>query len=188
MTAIAPSHRAATEVPRFALAGSFLEGLAGQDFARIGDALSAGVRLRALLPGGLREWTGAEKIADVFARWFGGTEEIVREAELPFARADAAPELAGQYEGLLAGPDIVWPSRHFMGEPALSCAERTVLLGCVCGFADCWPLMARADVTATTVTWGDWRSGRESWDLSGLRALVFDRGQYERALQLTVRP
>jgi hypothetical protein len=128
-------------------------------------------------------------IEDVVSIYVGGVrlQEIVREAELPFARADAVPELAGQYEGLLAGPAIVWPGRHFLGEPALSFGERTVLLGCVCGFADCWPLMARVDVTATTVTWGDWRSGRASWDLSGLRVLVFDRGQYERALQLTAR-
>jgi hypothetical protein len=28
----------------------------------------------ALLPPGLREWTGAETIADVFASWFGDTD------------------------------------------------------------------------------------------------------------------
>ncbi len=76
MTTTAPNHNAATTVPQFALAGSFLEGLAAQDFARLDGALTADARLRALLPGGLREWTGAETIADVFARWFGGTEEF----------------------------------------------------------------------------------------------------------------
>jgi hypothetical protein len=62
-------------VPQFALAGSFLEGLAAQDFARLGDALTADVRLRALLPGGFKEWAGAEAVAGRFARWFGDTEE-----------------------------------------------------------------------------------------------------------------
>jgi len=66
-------HSAATAVPQFALAGSFLEGLAAQDFARIGGAFTADARLRALLPPGLREWTGAEAIADQFACWFGDT-------------------------------------------------------------------------------------------------------------------
>ena len=56
--------------------GSFLEGLAAQDFAQLGGALAADVRLRALLPPGPREWTGAEAIADQFARWFGDTEEF----------------------------------------------------------------------------------------------------------------
>ena len=63
-------------VPAFALAGSFLEGLAAQDFARLRDALTADARLRALLPRGLREWTGAEAIAGAFARWFGDSEDF----------------------------------------------------------------------------------------------------------------
>ena len=76
MTTTPPNHSAATAVPQFALAGSFLEGLAAQDFARLGDALTGDVRLRALLPPGLREWTGAETIAEVFASWFGDTEDF----------------------------------------------------------------------------------------------------------------
>ena len=63
-------------MPKSAPAGSFLEGLAAQDFARLGGALAADACLRALLPSGLREWTGAETIAEVFARWFGDTEDF----------------------------------------------------------------------------------------------------------------
>jgi hypothetical protein len=73
MTATADHRKADATVPQFALAGSFLEGLAGQDFARLGDALGPGVRLRALLPGGLMECSGAEVVADRFAGWFGDT-------------------------------------------------------------------------------------------------------------------
>jgi hypothetical protein len=76
MTTTSHSHGAATAVPQFALAGSFLEGLAAQDFAQLGGALAAGARLRALLPRGLREWTGAEVIAGQFARWFGDTVDF----------------------------------------------------------------------------------------------------------------
>jgi hypothetical protein len=76
MTTTSHSHGAATAVPQFALAGSFLEGLAAQDFAQLGAALAAGARLRALLPRGLREWTGAEVIAGQFARWFGDTDDF----------------------------------------------------------------------------------------------------------------
>jgi len=67
---------AASVVPQFARAGSFLEGLAAQDFAQLGGALAAGARLRALLPSGLREWTGAGMIADRFAGWFGDTQDF----------------------------------------------------------------------------------------------------------------
>jgi hypothetical protein len=76
MTTTSPDHGSATAVPQFALAGAFLEGLAAQDFAQLGDALAAGARLRALLPPGLREWTGAEMIAGQFACWFGDTDDF----------------------------------------------------------------------------------------------------------------
>ena len=67
-------HGAASVVPQFARAGSFLEGLAAQDFAQLGRALAPDARLRALLPRGLREWNGAEAIAGRFAGWFGDTD------------------------------------------------------------------------------------------------------------------
>src|ERR1700722_14452042 len=76
MATTARNHSTGAVVPAFALAGSFLEGLAAQDFARLEDALTADARLRALLPRGLREWTGAEAIAASFARWFGDTEDF----------------------------------------------------------------------------------------------------------------
>jgi hypothetical protein len=69
-------HGAAATVPQFALAGLFLEGLAAQDFARLGDALASRVRLRALLPGGPKEWIGGQAIAGQFACWFGDTEDF----------------------------------------------------------------------------------------------------------------
>ena len=58
------------------MAGSFLEGLAAQDFARLGGVLTADVRLRALLPGGFRELAGAEAIGAQFASWFGDTKDF----------------------------------------------------------------------------------------------------------------
>ena len=69
-------HSVASVVPQFARAGSFLEGLAAQDFARLGGALAADACLRALLPSGLREWAGADAIAHRFERWFADTEDF----------------------------------------------------------------------------------------------------------------
>jgi len=70
------NQRAASVVLESAFAGSFVEGLAAQDFAVLGGALAAGACLRALLPSGLREWAGADAIADRFAYWFGDTEDF----------------------------------------------------------------------------------------------------------------
>ena len=75
MTTTSAGHGAAT-APRPALAGAFLQGLADQDFDKIGGTLTADARLRALLPKGLREWTGGEAIAGQFAHWFGDTEDF----------------------------------------------------------------------------------------------------------------
>ena len=47
-------HTAASVAQQFARAGSFLEGLAAQDFTKLGGALAADACLRALLPSGLR--------------------------------------------------------------------------------------------------------------------------------------
>jgi hypothetical protein len=69
-------YRAACAPPGPECAGAFLAGLAAQDFAQLAGALAAEARLRALLPSGLREWAGAEAIADRFAGWFGQTEEF----------------------------------------------------------------------------------------------------------------
>jgi hypothetical protein len=76
MTTAAQNHSASHEAPQFAVAGAFLEGLAAQDFNRLDDALTADCALRALLPRGFKEWTGADVIAGQFARWFGDAEDF----------------------------------------------------------------------------------------------------------------
>src|SRR5215467_3692714 len=76
MTTTQTSHAAATAAPRLAPVGAFLQGLAVQDFAMVGGALAADAQLRALLPKGLREWTGGDAIGAQFAHWFGDTEDF----------------------------------------------------------------------------------------------------------------
>jgi hypothetical protein len=76
MTTTPSGHGATTAPPRPALAGAFLQGLADQDFDALVGTLAADARLRALVPKGLREWTGGEEIAGQFARWFGDTRDF----------------------------------------------------------------------------------------------------------------
>lgn len=114
-------------------------------------------------------------------------EAIARRAELPSARANRQERLAGAYSGLTRLEAVRWPSRHFLGDPALSAgSDETVLLGCDCGDWGCWPLFAKVDVSESTVTWQAFRNGhRPAWDLSGLGPFEFERGQYESALRTT---
>ncbi|MGH9006887.1 MAG: hypothetical protein ACRDV6_04090 [Acidimicrobiales bacterium] len=64
------------DVPKFSVAGAFLEGLANRDFDHLASALSQDVHLRALLPPGFFEWDGVDTVRGVFAKWFGDVEEF----------------------------------------------------------------------------------------------------------------
>jgi hypothetical protein len=130
----------------------------------------------------------ADEPARVVGIWIDGVPlaELARRVELPFAEAEGKPDLAGSYEGLSARDGILWPSRHFHGEPGLSAFDDgdTVLLGCVCGDWGCWPLAADVAVAEDLVTWSRFRNGhRDTWDLEDLGPFVFARTQYEAALR-----
>ena len=64
------------DVPLFSVAGTFLEGLATQDFSHIAGTLADDAQLRALLPSGLKERNGPEQILATFRRWFGDVQDF----------------------------------------------------------------------------------------------------------------
>jgi len=110
--------------------------------------------------------------------------ELAAEAEGPAAAAEGQTALAGSYAGLHDSDDLLWPSRHFLGQPHLEWFGDgdTVLLGCTCGEWGCWPLTARVEVDDAVIRWSGFRNGYRDWDLSALGPFVFDRAQYEAAL------
>jgi hypothetical protein len=112
-------------------------------------------------------------------------EELARVVERPYAVAENQPDLAGDYEPL-ALADIGSDRTHFLGQPVATWFEDgdTVLMGCPCGEWACWPLTVRVEVTEQTVRWHGFRTGHRDWDLSGLGPFVFDRPQYEAALEV----
>lgn len=57
-------------------AGLLLESLAAQDFDRLRSSLEPDVRMRALVPPGLRVLEGQDQVAQRFAGWFGDTQEF----------------------------------------------------------------------------------------------------------------
>lgn len=71
--------------------------------------------------------------------------------------------LAGDYADL--GLDEV-PDRDVMAYFATDGAEREVL-GCTCGTAGCWPLLARIMLGPREVQWSDVRHGFREWDYGG---------------------
>src|SRR5262249_49798915 len=110
--------------------------------------------------------------------------EMVREVELPFAKREGHPNIAGAYSYF--GPMFVFsPARHFYGEPAHNWTDgpgRIFMLSCTCGFPQCWPLSARVQVGETEVVWSDFhqiRRGPNSkageWPYDGFGPFTFDR-------------
>src|SRR5919205_3225120 len=59
--------------------------LAQRDFSALADRLTPDVRMRALIPPGVVELSGAELAAAKFASWFGDAEEL----ELILSGSDA---------------------------------------------------------------------------------------------------
>ena len=115
-------------------------------------------------------------------------QELARLIELPYAKAEGSPSIAGGYEGL--APDQINRDRaHFLGSPVATWFEDgdTVLLGCDCGEWGCWPLTALVAATDAEITWSRFRTGHRDWDLSGLGPFRFHRSEYEAALDRVLR-
>jgi len=113
--------------------------------------------------------------------------DLIREIELPFARREGSPKMAGQYVGLR--PKWVFaPSQFFLygwSRPRLPSNE-VMLMQCSCGEPGCWPLMTEVMITDVSVRWHPfWQPHRKQssragfWDYRAMRPFVFDRAQYE---------
>ena len=114
--------------------------------------------------------------------------DLVAEAELPFARREVKPRLAGSYVGL-PPEEMFLPSRRLLGEPgtyydADYADGRLAVLGCVCGEVGCWPLLVGISVGEDVVTWEDFRQPHGgAWRYGVLGPFVFGRGAYEAELR-----
>ena len=114
-------------------------------------------------------------------------QELVRVVEASRATGGAEPSVPGKYMGLHPQADSYFV-RRLLGEPIVHTSSgispRTALLGCTCGEVECWPLQADVEVTDRVVTWSNFRSARDEWDLSSIGPFVFDRDQYESSLSV----
>lgn len=112
--------------------------------------------------------------------------DMVREVELPFAASEGRPHLAGKYVGLPLEA-ILFPSRRLLGdreERYDDWGDRISVLGCGCGVVGCWPLQVVIAATEDRVTWSGFEQPhRRRWDHGALGPFVFDRNEYEAALQ-----
>lgn len=108
---------------------------------------------------------------------------ILREIELPFAKAEGHPEIAGMYMGL-ATTEISPPLDYFSGRKKENIDDKVVILDCECGNPGCWEFVVNIEVKRKTVKWKDLEQVyRDDWNYDEIGVLTFDRKQYESALK-----
>ena len=108
--------------------------------------------------------------------------EILHEIELPLAKKEGSPNIAGAYAGLPAGT----APRAFLGEAQLEYGDnedKVAILECTCGFSGCWPFAVRIDAKGDLITWSDFEQPHRDWSYSGLGVLKFDPTEYRRQLE-----
>ena len=102
-------------------------------------------------------------------------QAMAKEVETRASSSLNGPRVPGDYMGL--DPRDA-PTLLGHENPA-----RTTVLRCTCGDLGCGPLTVDVDTTDHRVTWSSVRSANPDWDLSSMGPFVFDRDQYEHALQ-----
>jgi hypothetical protein len=122
--------------------------------------------------------------ADVLNLYVDGSrlQDLIRPYEQPFADAEGKPTLAGQYVGLI---ERGLSAKQFLNQPTQTWFGDgdTILLGCECGEAGCWPLTAHVEVGSHRVLWRHFRTGHRKWDLSAFGPFEFDRAKYDASLK-----
>jgi hypothetical protein len=137
-------------------------------------------------------------------QWFGDEIDIeindeslvakLQRHELPFAQAEGSPSIAGSYSGLPACAYL--DTQRWLGQTSQTEArDRVELLLCRdCGEIGCWPILAKITAEEEQVTWSDFQQPHRTgggntpmWDYRGFGPFVFDRVQYEQAIETAAR-
>jgi hypothetical protein len=98
--------------------------------------------------------------------------ERVREYERALAIEEGAPRLAGAYAPNLLTGGLGLLGRDLGGDGVPE--EKVAILGCDCGWPDCWPLAVRVTVDDAKVRWSDFEQPFRDWDYSGFGPFEFD--------------
>lgn len=108
--------------------------------------------------------------------------DMIKEYELPFAQKEGNQDIAGGYMGM--APQVLFD------EVSKEKDEATIFICKSCGEWYCWPMFISIEKENNKVIWKNFRQfhrGPDSpasyWDFSAFPVFVFDKRQYEEALE-----
>ena len=99
-------------------------------------------------------------------------EHEIKQAEKePYNAGDYAPLYPEElYEELVKGYKEIYKE------------GKANVLGCTCGYTDCWPFQVTIDESENLVIWHSFRNPHRKWDYSDLGPFVFDKSEYYREI------
>ena len=109
---------------------------------------------------------------------------ILKETELPFAKKEGNPKIAGAYNGIPKGV-VKLPSQHLLGEPEqlYSYDGKSSVLECECGEPGCWSFITKIAVDEKRISWSNFEQiHRPNWKYDLIGEFTFDKKRYEQAL------
>ncbi len=108
---------------------------------------------------------------------------ILKDFEKPFAKKEGYLKLAGGYDGIPLNY-VKSPKNYYLGLDQDQWLDgKTALLDCHCLCVGCWSFVAKIEVDKNKVIWKDFEQiHRENWNYVGLDKFIFDKAQYEIAI------
>jgi len=106
-----------------ALAGRLVDALSTRSFDVLASCLAPDVQLRALVPPGPFELTGAAEVTERFRRWFGDEEEF---ALVDASLGDVGPRTYARWRIRVAGSHVV--EQHVF----LTCSDTVERIDLLC--------------------------------------------------------
>lgn len=108
---------------------------------------------------------------------------ILKEFELPLAKKEGSPSIAGAYDGIPISM-VRSPSKYYYGEDSHRTDKKTTILICTCLNGGCWDFVAEIKTTEKEIVWKNFEQvHRRNWNYDELGILSFDRKQFENALK-----
>jgi hypothetical protein len=112
---------------------------------------------------------------------------LLKTYELPFAKKEGSPSIAGGYQGL--SPETLFKNLTSHPENHNSEENKSDILDCECGVWGCWSLMTLIEKGEDSITWSDFeqlhrqKDSHNYWDYSKFGPFEFAKTDYENELE-----